>query len=81
IRHKLGFSAIFVTHDVVEALLLADRIGVMRGGRLLQIASPRDIVRAPADDYVSELLRGPLRQARAVDALLAAEPAAEDGAE
>lgn len=70
IKRSLGFSALFVTHDVVEALLLGDRVGVMRGGRLLQLAPAREIVRAPADEYVAELVRGPLRQAREVEALL-----------
>ena len=73
VRKSLGFSAIFVTHDVVEALVLGDRIGVMRDGRLLQIGAGRDLVRAPADDYVADLVRGPLDQARAVEALIAGE--------
>ncbi len=74
-RRSLGFSAIFVTHDVVEALLLGDRVGVMRGGRLLQLAPGRELVRAPADDYVADLVRGPLEQARAVESLIAGAPA------
>ncbi|WP_437764484.1 ABC transporter ATP-binding protein [Sorangium sp. So ce281] len=75
VRRSLGFSAIFVTHDVVEALLLGDRVGVMRGGRLLQLAPGRELVRAPADDYVADLVRGPLEQARAVESLIAGAPA------
>jgi osmoprotectant transport system ATP-binding protein len=71
IKKSLGFAALFVTHDVVEALLLGDRIGVMRGGRLLQLAPGSELVRAPADAYVAELVRGPLRQAREMEALLA----------
>jgi len=68
IRQSLEFTAIFVTHDVVEALLLGDRIGVMRNGRLLQLGPGRELVRAPADPYVAELVRAPLRQARAAEA-------------
>ena len=75
LRKGLGVAAIFVTHDVVEALLLGDRIGVMRDGRLLQLGAGRDLVHAPADAYVADLLRGPLAQARAVEALLAGDPA------
>jgi osmoprotectant transport system ATP-binding protein len=70
VRARLGFSAIFVTHDVVEALVLGDRVGVMRSGRLLQLAPGREIVRAPADPYVAELVRGPLTQTRALLSLL-----------
>jgi osmoprotectant transport system ATP-binding protein len=75
LRKSLGFSAIFVTHDVVEALLLGDRVGVMRDGRLLQIGPGRELVRVPADDYVADLVRGPLQQARAVEALIDGDPA------
>lgn len=75
LRARLRFTAIFVTHDVVEALLLGDRIGVMRDGHLVQIGPGRDLLRAPADDYVASLIQGPLRQARAALALL--EGAAE----
>jgi osmoprotectant transport system ATP-binding protein len=71
IKQSLGFAAIFVTHDVVEALILGDRIGVMREGRLVQLAPGPELLRAPADAYVAELVHGPLRQARAVEALLA----------
>ncbi len=70
IKKQLGFSGLFVTHDVVEALLLGDRIGVMHDGKLLQLAPGRELVQSPADDYVAELVRGPLRQVREVEALL-----------
>ena len=76
IKKSLGFAALFVTHDVVEALILGDRIGVMREGRLVQIATGPEIVRAPADDYVADLVRGPLRQARDLEAILASGAAA-----
>lgn len=73
LRKRLGFAAIFVTHDVVEALTLGDRVGVMRDGKLLQLATGRDLVRSPVDDYVADLVRGPLDQARAVQAILDGE--------
>jgi osmoprotectant transport system ATP-binding protein len=78
IKARLGFSALFVTHDVVEALLLGDRIGVMRGGRLIQIGTGRELSRSPADRYVAELLGGPLEQARAVKALLDGDDDGDD---
>jgi osmoprotectant transport system ATP-binding protein len=66
IRTRLGLTAIFVTHDVVEALLLADRIAVMQTGRLLQVGTPADLLHRPAADYVRDLMATPLRRAREV---------------
>jgi osmoprotectant transport system ATP-binding protein len=70
IREQLGLTAIFVTHDMGEALLVGDRIAVLHEGRLVQVGTPRDLVARPADDYVRQLMDTPRRQARAVDALL-----------
>lgn len=70
IRRQLGLTAIFVTHDMVEALLLGDRIAVMDAGRLVQIGTPHELVHSPEDDLVRRLMETPQRQARAVDALL-----------
>jgi osmoprotectant transport system ATP-binding protein len=57
LRRELGLSALLVTHDLQEAFLLADRIGVMRQGRIEQIAPEQTLRQAPATEYVSELLR------------------------
>lgn len=70
IRAKLNLTVIFVTHDMVEALLLGDRVAVMRDGKLLQVGSGRELLRAPADPYVAKMMRAPLDQARAVEARL-----------
>ena len=70
IRRELGLTGIFVTHDVVEALVLGDRIGVMRGGKLVQIGTGADLLQRPADDEVARMMSGPRRQAAAVEALL-----------
>jgi osmoprotectant transport system ATP-binding protein len=70
IRREIGLTAIFVTHDMTEALLLGDRIAVLNHGRLIQVGSPSDLVRAPADDYVAQLMSAPRRDAAAVDALI-----------
>lgn len=70
LRKELGITAIFVTHDMAEALLLADRIGVMREGRLIQVGSPRQLLSSPADEYVQSLLETPRRQAQSFDNLL-----------
>jgi osmoprotectant transport system ATP-binding protein len=70
IRRRLRLTAIFVTHDMVEALLVGDRIAVMHEGRLVQVGTPRELMHAPADEYVRRLMETPARQARAVEALI-----------
>ncbi len=70
LRQQLGFTSIFVTHDMVEAILLGDRIAVMRDGELLQHGTARELLHAPADDYVRELIDTPARQADALESLL-----------
>jgi osmoprotectant transport system ATP-binding protein len=71
IRRQLGLTAVFVTHDMVEALLVGDRIAVMHGGRLAQIGTPSELLRSPADDYVRQMMSTPRRQAELVEGLLA----------
>jgi iron(III) transport system ATP-binding protein len=50
---QAGVTAVYVTHDQAEAVVLGDRIGVMRQGKLLQIASPDEIYNRPADLFVA----------------------------
>lgn len=64
LRQKLGFSAVLVTHDAVEALTLGDRVGVMARGALLQLGSARELVDTPISDEVAALCRAPLESAR-----------------
>ena len=66
LRRRLGLTGVFVTHDVAEALVLADRIGVMRAGRLVQVGTPGELARRPVDEDVARLLDTPRRQARLV---------------
>ena len=75
IRAALALTTVFVTHDMTEALTLADRIGVMHDGRLLQVGTPRDLLTRPADEYVARLMSTPRRQAAVIDALAGAAPA------
>lgn len=56
IRRELGVTSVLVTHDLDEAFLLADRVVVMRNGRVEQAATPRELREAPASDYVRQLL-------------------------
>ncbi len=66
LRRRLSLTAVFVTHDVAEALILGDRIGVMRAGRLVQLGTPAELARSPADDEVARLMDTPRRHAQRV---------------
>ena len=57
IQRTLKKSIVFITHDITEALKLADRIAIMRDGAIVQIGTPADIVLNPVDDYVAEFSR------------------------
>ena len=59
IRQDLGATILYVTHDQVEAMTMADRIGVMREGKLVQIGTPREIYTDPDDIYVATRLGQP----------------------
>ncbi len=54
--HRLGITAILVTHDQREAFALADRIAVMERGRILQVGPPKDLYRRPESSFVLEFL-------------------------
>jgi len=71
LQKKLGFTTIMVTHDMAEALILADRIVVMRAGQIVQNGTPRALIDAPEDDYITGMLATPQREARALQALTA----------
>ena len=59
IQAELGATVLYVTHDQIEALTMASRIGVLRAGELVQIGSPRHIYEDPADTYVATRLGQP----------------------
>lgn len=54
-----GSTTLFVTHDQVEALTMADRIGVLNKGKLLQVGTPKDIYDTPATTFVAQLVGSP----------------------
>ena len=69
LHRKLKLTTVMITHDMTEAILLADRIAVMRGGKLLAQGTPAQLSRS-GDAYVGELLRTPRRQAERLNELL-----------
>ena len=56
LQQRLGTTTLFVTHDQEEALSMADRVGVMRSGRLEQVAAPDELYNRPATAFVAEFV-------------------------
>ena len=59
IQANLGATVLYVTHDQIEAMTMATRIGVIRDGRLVQLGTPREIYESPCDLYVATRLGSP----------------------
>jgi osmoprotectant transport system ATP-binding protein len=70
LHESLGLTTVMITHDTTEALLLADRIAVIRGGRIVADGAPRDLINEAPDDYVRQLMATPRRQAERLSALV-----------
>ncbi|MFE8071002.1 glycine betaine/L-proline ABC transporter ATP-binding protein ProV [Marinobacteraceae bacterium S3BR75-40.1] len=51
-------TVVFISHDLDEAMRIGDRIAIMEGGRVVQVGSPDEILKNPADDYVRSFFRG-----------------------
>ena len=56
LQQRLGTTTLFVTHDQEEALSMSDRVGVMRAGRLEQVAEPAELYARPATAFVAEFV-------------------------
>ena len=69
IHRELNLTSVMVTHDMVEAFTLADRIAVMFRGELRQLATPHELAANPADDYVARLVGLAREQAEVVRGL------------
>jgi len=75
LHDALGLTTVMITHDALEAVLLADRIVVMRGGAVIADGTPRALMGEDADPYVRELMQTPRRQAERLNALMTGRPA------
>ncbi|HEV7809739.1 MAG TPA: betaine/proline/choline family ABC transporter ATP-binding protein [Candidatus Limnocylindrales bacterium] len=57
LHNDLKKTMVFITHDLAEALKLGDHVMIMRGGRVVQIGRPEELVARPADEYVADFVR------------------------
>jgi glycine betaine/proline transport system ATP-binding protein len=57
LQRELRKTMIFITHDLMEALKLGDRIAIMKDGHFVQVGAPEEIVAHPADDYVADFTK------------------------
>jgi spermidine/putrescine ABC transporter ATP-binding subunit len=85
LQREVGIAFVFVTHDQEEAMVMSDRIALLRSGELEQVASPREIYSRPATAYVAQfightnLLRGEVRHGVAACGTLSWKTALPDG--
>jgi len=56
VQHRLGITSVYVTHDQEEAFSIADVVALMNKGKLIQLGSPRELYRQPADRFVAEFV-------------------------
>jgi sn-glycerol 3-phosphate transport system ATP-binding protein/multiple sugar transport system ATP-binding protein len=59
LHKRLGVTSIYVTHDQVEAMTLADRIVILNGGKVAQIGTPREVYDHPATEFVAGFIGSP----------------------
>ena len=57
LQREVQKTMIFITHDLMEALKLGDRIAIMKDGHFVQVGTPEEVVAHPADDYVADFIR------------------------
>jgi osmoprotectant transport system ATP-binding protein len=79
LHERLGLTTVMVTHDVHEAVLLADEIVVMAAGRVAARGTPRALMAERTNPQVTALMAMPRRQAERVRAILADDTSAERG--
>jgi multiple sugar transport system ATP-binding protein len=76
IQKELGSTLLYVTHDQVEAMTMADRIGIVAEGRLMQVGTPREIYGNPANLHVAARLGQPHINLLPADLLPGGQPPA-----
>jgi molybdate transport system ATP-binding protein len=78
-RHLADFrgAVVLVTHDPMDAMVLADRVVVVEQGRVVQIGTPGEIARRPASDYVAQLVGVNMLRGQASDGTVALESGGE----
>jgi osmoprotectant transport system ATP-binding protein len=74
LHERMGLTTVMVTHDVLEALLLADRIVVMRDGAVVAAGTPRDMMNENSDAGIRKLMDMPRRQMQRVAQMLDGRP-------
>jgi glycine betaine/proline transport system ATP-binding protein len=57
LQRSLRKTIVFITHDFAEAVRVADRIGIMKDGALIQLGTAEELVMAPADSYVADFVK------------------------
>jgi osmoprotectant transport system ATP-binding protein len=81
IQKKLNLTAGMVTHDMTEALLLADRIAVMNEGRIVRLGTPHELLTDPQDPFVDALMQTPRKQAGELERLVHSPPTSQKAPE
>jgi osmoprotectant transport system ATP-binding protein len=74
LHDEFGLTTVMITHDMLEAVLLADRIAVIRAGKVIADGTARSLMAEHQPDYVHELMRTPRRQAERLRILLDERP-------
>jgi len=67
LQHTMRKTIIFITHDLDEALKIGDRIAIMKDGAVVQVGTPEEILKDPADDYVRDFVQN-VNRARVITA-------------
>jgi len=70
LKKRLNKTIVFVTHDIFEAFILADRIAILHDGRLQQVGTKEEIVSSPETEFVEKLLMKPKKQLSAFQGLI-----------
>jgi len=69
LHNEFGLTTVMITHDMLEAVLLADRVAVIRDGRIVADGTPDQLMNGEQDAYVRELMAAPRRQSERLRAL------------